>query len=452
MEQKYFERFFQYIKEGTSPFHVIHASVRQLEAAGFAPLEFRRAWKIESGGKYYVVHHGSTLFAFTVGKRMTHRSALRMAASHGDFPALRIKTNPEIKEEGYQKLNVEVYGGAILNTWLDRPLSVAGRVALKGEDSFHPRICYVDLQKPILTVPNMAIHINREVNKGVELNRQIDMLPICGMDLSDREKNEDGEAEGKDAAVKAKKNKEERTEFFMEYLSKELQVKKEEILDFELNVYNIDEPMFVGLNEQFLSAPRLDNLTSSFAILEALTTGEREDGINLIAIFDHEEIGSRTKQGAGSVLLSWVLEKIYDSLGISRSVYMENVSDGLLLSVDVSHGLHPNHVAKYDVTNKPVLGGGICIKEACSQSYATDCEAVAIIQQLCEQEGIACQKSVNRSDGTGGSTLGAIAGSMLPVNIVDLGVPLLAMHSARELMGTKDQMAAQKLLNVFFTA
>lgn len=440
MEQNYFERFFQYIKEGTSPFHVVNASVRQLEAAGFEPLEFKQAWNIENGGKYYVVHHGSTLFAFTVGKKAPYRSTLRMAASHGDFPCLRIKTNPEIKEEGYRKLNVEVYGGAILNTWLDRPLSVAGRVALKGEDSFHPKIRYVDLQKPVLTVPNMAIHINREVNKGVELNRQIDMLPICGIDVSEKKKKD------KD------KNQEEKTEFFMEYLAQALQVEKEEILDYELSVYNIDEPMFVGMEEQFLSAPRLDNLTSSFALLEALTTCTREDGINLIAIFDHEEIGSRTKQGAGSVILSWVLEKIYDSLGISRSVYMENVSDGLLLSVDVSHGLHPNHVAKYDVTSKPVLGGGICVKEACSQSYATDCEAIAIVQQLCEREGIAYQKSVNRSDGTGGSTLGAIAGSLVPVNIVDLGVPLLAMHSARELMGKEDQLAAQKLLNVFFAS
>lgn len=438
MEQEYFERFFQYIKEGTSPFHVVNASVRQLEAAGFVPLKFRQAWNIENGGKYYVVHHGSALFAFTVGERAPHRSALRMAASHGDFPCLRIKTNPEIKEEGYRKLNVEVYGGAILNTWLDRPLSVAGRVALKGEDPFRPKIRYVDLQKPVLTIPNMPIHINREVNKGVELNRQIDMLPVCGIDISEKDKKTGDE------------NKKEKTEFFMEYLAHALQVKKEDILDYELSVYNVDEPMFVGMEGQFLSAPRLDNLTSSFALLEALTTCTRQDGINLIAIFDHEEIGSRTKQGAGSVFLSWVLEKIYNSLGISRSVYMENVSDSLLLSVDVSHGLHPNHTAKYDVTNKPVLGGGICLKEACSQSYATDCEAIAVVQQLCEQEGIACQKSVNRSDGTGGSTLGAIAGSLVPVNIVDLGVPLLAMHSARELMGKDDQLAAQKLLNAFF--
>lgn len=436
MQEQYFNEFFEYLKKGTSPFHVVQESIDMLKEAGFEPLHLKEAWGLQTGGKYYVEHHGSTLFAFTVGKKMHHRRQLRIAASHGDFPCLRIKTNPEMTEEGYKKINVEMYGGLILNTWLDRPLSVAGRVALRSDDVFHPEVRYVDFQKPLMTVPNIAIHINREINKGVELNRQTDMIPICGM-MSKEEKE-------------AKENKKE-VDFFMESLAKELGVCKEDILDFELSVYNLDEPMFVGLDDDFISAPRLDNLNSSFALMKSITTCERDQGINMAIIFDHEEIGSETKQGAASVLLSMVLEKIYDSLGITRTVFLENISDSFILSVDVSHGYHPNYGNKYDPTTKSVLGGGICVKEAASQSYATDCEAIAVVQQICEQENIAYQKSVNRSDGTGGSTLGAITGTLIPTNIVDVGVPLLAMHSAREIMGTSDQIATQQLVDKFFT-
>lgn len=442
MEHTYFEQFFEYMKKGTSPFHVVSESVKMLEKAGFQPLELKNAWGIQNGGKYYVCHHGSTLFAFTVGEKVRYRHQLRIAASHGDFPCLRIKTSPEIQEEGYQKLNVEVYGGAILNTWLDRPLSVAGRVALRSNDVFKPELRYVDFKRPILTIPNLAIHINREVNKGVELNRQTDMLPICGMETKD-ENTDLQEAQQKETEKKT-------LDFFMEQLARELSVDKKDILDYELSIYNMDEPVFVGFEKEFISAPRLDNLTSSFVLMKSITEAERFDGINMAVIFDHEEIGSRTKQGAGSVIMSMVLEKIYHSLGIDRAVFLENISDSLMLSVDVSHGFHPNYAGKSDPTNKPVLGGGVCLKEASSQSYATDCEAIAIVQQICEKEAISYQKSVNRSDGTGGSTLGAIAGMTLPANIVDMGIPLLAMHSSRELMGTADQLAMQKLLNKFY--
>lgn len=431
MYKKYFEQFFEYIKKGTSPFHVVMESIKMLEKEGFQELELQKGWKVEKGGKYYVNHHGSTLFAFKVGENYVPGQQLRLAASHGDFPCLRIKTHPEMDEDGYRKLNVEVYGGAILNTWLDRPLSVAGRVALRSSDTFKPQMVYIDFEKPVMTIPNLAIHINRDVNKGVELNRQTDMLPVCAVELDEEQR---------------KKTK----EFFMEYLARELNVSQNDILDYELSIYNADASSFVGLDEQFISAPRLDNLTSSYALIQSMLTCERKCGINMAVIFDHEEIGSRTKQGAASVLLTWVLEKMYTSLGTDRTGFIESVSDSLFLSVDVSHGLHPNYASKNDVTNKPVLGQGICLKEACSQSYATDCEAVAIVQQLCEQAGADYQKAVNRSDGTGGSTLGAIAGAQLPVNIVDMGVPLLAMHSARELMGRDDQIAMQKLLDEFW--
>lgn len=427
MKKEYRDDFFSFIKKGCSPFHVVKECEKRLIEAGFNKLNFSDTWALERGKSYYVVCHDSSLFAFTIGKAFYFHQGMRIVASHVDSPCPRIKTHAEMNEEGYQKLNVEMYGGAILNTWLDRPLSIAGRVAVRSNNVFKPELKYIDFKNPVLTIPNVAIHINRDLNKGVELNRQTDMLPIAGMD-SEKEKKE----------------------FLLDALAKKLDVKKEDILDYELSIYNTDEPQMLGFNKEFISAPRLDNLVSAYAAVEGIISNTRKKGVNMIALFDHEEIGSRTKQGAASQLLAHIIEKICLSCGQDHMQYVETIADSMMLSLDVSHGFHPNKKDKYDPTNKPVLNGGICIKEACSQSYATDCEAIAIVQQICDSENIAYQKSVNRSDGTGGSTLGAIAGTMLPMKIVDLGVPLLAMHSSRELMGAKDQIATQKLVNKFF--
>ncbi len=425
----YAEDLLQLVEEGTSPFHVVSSVERQLRAGGFQQLYMEQDWSLNNGGSYYVIHHGSSLVAFTVGKAFQFGDAFRVAAAHTDFPGLRVKPAPEITKDGYRQLNVEVYGGAILNTWLDRPLSAAGRVVLRGEKVFEPRIRLVDFRKPFLTIPNLAIHINRDVNKGVELNKQTDMLPVLGLCGEEEEKEE----------------------FFRKCLARELQVEPEEILEYELGLYNTDTGDFLGLSEEFISSPRLDNLTSVQAITTGLLSGIRDRGINVAAYFDHEEIGSRTKQGAGSVLLSAVLERILLSYGRGREKLLESFSKSMLLSVDVGHGLHPNKADKNDPTNKDVLGKGICIKEASGQSYATDSEAVAIVQQLCEAEQIPYQKFVNRSDGTSGGTLGSIASTLFPVRTVDIGVPLLAMHSSRELMGTADQESLVRVVKAFYS-
>ena len=254
------------------------------------------------------------------------------------------------------------------------------------------------------------------------------MLPILGLD----------EEESQEA-------------FFQKYLAKELKVEPEDILEYELGLYNTDTGDFLGLSEEFISSPRLDNLTSVQAVTTGLISGERSSGINVAAFFDHEEIGSRTKQGAGSVLLSAVLERILLSYGRSREKFFESFSKSMLLSVDVGHALHPNKADKNDPTNKDILGKGICIKEASVQSYATDSEAVAVVQQICDAEQIPYQKFVNRSDGTSGSTLGSIASAFLPVKTVDIGVPLLAMHSSRELMGTPDQESLVRAVRAFYS-
>lgn len=428
------EWLFDLLKKGVSPAHATAACRARLEKAGFLPLAYEKPWKLAAGGRYYINRHDTTLFAFTLsGEWEEHCAvnrgpAVRIAAAHTDFPCLRIKPSADVVTQGYAQVNVEVYGGAILNTWLDRPLGIAGRVALRSENPFAPEIRLFEGKKNLLTIPNLAIHMNREVNKGMELNRQVDMLPVIGLT-------------GKE---------EQSADYFLSYLADELGTAKEEILDFELTVYCREEPEFVGLGDEMISGPRLDNLTSCAALLSAVIDAERSDGINLIALFDHEEIGSHTKQGAGSMLLRDLLLRILKESGRSETAESD-LYRSMLLSVDVAHGLHPNQPGKMDITNKPALGGGFCIKEACSQSYATDCAFVAVIQQICEQEKIPYQKFVNRSDMPGGGTLGSIASALLPVGTVDIGVPLLAMHSARELMAEADQDSLCRLVKAYFS-
>lgn len=415
------------IEQGTSPFHVTRTLETRLLREGYEQLQLRRPWELEKGGKYYVTHHGSTLIAFSVGEDMEDAADFRIAAAHTDFPGLRIKQNAEMIREGYAQLNVEVYGGAILNTWLDRPLSAAGRVALKSDDVFRPQIRLVDLERPLFVIPNLAIHLNREINKGTELNRQKDLLPIVGM-------------AGKDLSSR----------FFREMLADSLHVEPDEILDYEIGLYNTDGPVRTGMQEEFFSAPRIDDLSGVQAVLTGILEGGR-DGVNVAVFFDHEEIGSRTKQGAGSQLLALVLEKISQGLLRERIQYLQGLQDSMLMSVDVGHAFHPNYPEKMDPTNRCALNQGLCIKEACAQSYATDCNAIAVVQQICMREDISYRKYFNRSDGTSGSTLGSIASSLVPVPTVDVGVPILAMHSARELMGVKDMCALTDLLRAYFT-
>lgn len=265
---------FDLLKEGVSPAHVVKSCEKRLEDAGFEKIAYEKEWNLKAGGRYYVDHHDTTLFAFTIPEdemKKEEKPAVRIAAAHTDFPCLRIKPSCDVVTNRYAQVNIEVYGGAILNTWLDRPLGVAGRVAVRGNDPFVPEMKYFASEKNLLTIPNLAIHMNREVNKGVELNKQIDMIPVAGL-LAEEEKNAD---------------------YFLSFLAKELSVAKEDILDFELSVYCKEQPEYVGVADDFISSPRLDNLTSCAALVSGILDAERKDGINLIALFDHEEIGSR---------------------------------------------------------------------------------------------------------------------------------------------------------------
>ena len=409
-----------FIASAPSPCHTVAASAEKLRRAGFEELELGGAWQLSRGGRYFVRVYGTTLLAFTVGAA----GPLRMAAAHTDFPCFRLKPAAGLVREGYGLLNVETYGGLILRSWLDRPLGLAGKVVLRGEDAFHPEMRLVDFGRPLVTIPSLAIHMDREVNKEGALNPQKDMLLLAALF--------GGEAE---------------EDWWMQALAELAGISAEDILSYELSTYPWEQGCTLGLAEDLVSSPRLDNLTSVWACLEGLVDATKDgvpDGVRLVALFDNEEVGSRTKQGAGSAVLMEVLRRIYaaeDGARLSAAL-----AGGFLLSVDVAHGLHPNYMSKSDPIVRPVLGGGVVIKQAASQAYAGDAEAVAIVRALCEERGIAHQDFVNRSDSRGGSTLGSIASALVPVRTMDVGVPILAMHSARETMGAADEMALTALV------
>lgn len=416
-----------FIEKAPSSYHSVLKAASELEAAGFTELELAAPWNIEAGKSYYINAYGTSLFAFTLGNEPKGR--LYMAASHTDYPCFKIKPSPELSEKHYARLNTTSYGSVILNTWMDRPLSVAGKVMTKSDKVFKPQAHIIDIKRPILTIPNLAIHMNREVNKGVELNRQTDMLPLAAMVTEQLEKDD----------------------FFIKFLAEETGVKAEDILDFDLTLYASEKGCITGINEEFISSPRIDNQTSVVSCLKGIIgAGVPEAGINFIACFDNEEIGSATKQGADSTLLKLVLDKIYDTLGVDKMTSRDLILSGFFLSLDVAHAIHPCHSEKADVTNIPLLNGGIAIKADASQKYATDTEAIAAVRQLCEKAGVPYQMFVNRSDVAGGTTLGSINSSQLPMYTIDMGVPMLAMHSARELMGSKDQKAMDDLVTAFF--
>ena len=416
------------LKACVSPFHAVKNAEEKLMNNGFERLYIEDLWSLECGGRYFVNVYGSTLFAFTIGQNYKSSSGVRIAAAHTDWPCLRIKPNPEVVKNGYAAVNVEVYGGPIINTWLDRPLSIAGRVTVKGENEFAPKSVLVDFRRSLLTIPNIAIHLNREINKGVELNKQNELLPIIGM-IEDELNNKN---------------------YFMELLAEEAKVRAEDILSYDLYVYNADASQLLGMSSDFISSPRLDNVTGIEACINGILSSDNKDSVNMSILYDNEEIGSRTKQGAGGIITGAVLEKLMYAVGISREEYLASLFKSMMLSVDVAHGMHPHHPEKYDITSKALLNGGIAIKTNSNQNYATDGMSIGVVKGICETNGIPYQMLANRSDIAGGSTLGAISSAFTAIATVDIGVPLLAMHSARELMGAKDMAYANELVIDFF--
>lgn len=416
----------EFLHKGASAYQAVDVMVEELEAAGYREIKSEEPWTLAQGDKVYYIKNGSSIIAVDLGEG-TYQNGFRLIGSHSDSPSFRIKPNSEMRSEGFVKLNTEVYGGPILNTWFDRPLSVAGRVALKSEDIMKPILKNINIQRPILYIPNPAIHMNRDVNKGVELNKQTQVLPIIALE----------ETPGED-------------KIFLKLVAAELDVLADDILDFELYLYETAKGQIIGLNDEFISSKRMDNLAMAHASMRALTQTKGK-GIRVAAVFDNEEVGSKTKQGAGSPMLANLLERIVFALGGSRADFLEALEKSFLISADLAHAVHPNFQEFADPTNKPRINQGPVIKIAANQSYTSDAQSTAVFKGICEKAEIPCQVFVNRSDKAGGSTIGPISSSMLPIRSVDIGTPILAMHSIRELGGVEDHYFVYQAFKVFYS-
>lgn len=412
-----------------SPYHMVNHGIKQLEEAGFEQLKLDESWNLQVGHNYYVNVYGTTLAAFRINSDFSIGQQLRIATGHTDWPCLRIKNNASLWKKGYRRLNVEVYGGPIYNTWMDRPLSIAGKVTVVGENVFQPKNIIIDFARPVITIPNLAIHFNREVNKGTPLNQQSDLVPLMGIASEEDVKYD----------------------WFLDVLAAEAKVNREDILGFDLYCYVYEKACLAGIKEEYISSPRLDNITSCQSCLHGIINATRKTGIDFIVLFDNEECGSRSKQGADSNIVPMMLEKISLSLGLTREQYINMVLNGFTASLDVAHAIHPAHPERCDLTNTVVLGNEIAFKLESNQRYASDSAAVGVLESLCRKYHLPYKVFFNRSDVKGGSTLGSILSANLPMKIVDLGVPLLAMHSARELMGAESQYTMDQLMIAYFS-
>ena len=410
----------RFLQNGKTQFHVAALAKEFLDAHNFTQVSDRENLAELAAGRYYLAPFSSIVIPFVKGTQSTQ---VRIACAHTDFPMLKVKPNPELKKQGYLQINVEPYGGLIKETWFDRPLGLAGKVICKSDSIFHPEIKLFDSEKPIAIIPNLAPHLKRGSKEG-ELDVQKELIPIVDMIPSS---NED-------------------SHFLLSYVANRLNVRADDILDFDLYLYICDAPMTVGINDAFVTSPRIDNISSVCAILEGLADTEPSDTLCIGALFDNEEIGSRSKQGADSELLADVVKRL------TAGSHLSLIEDGFYLSVDVAHATHPNYSEKSDITNTVVLGKGAVLKSSASQRYVCDSEAGACIIDLCNINGIALQRTVNRSGMPGGQTLGPIVSSHLPMRACDIGIPILAMHSASELMHKDDYSALSNLLKQFYLA
>ncbi len=400
--------------------------------------------KVEAGDKFFVTKNDSSVYAFQIGKKPLADAGFHMICAHCDSPTFRIKPNAEIScEGGIVKLNTEVYGGPIMSTWFDRPLTLAGRVIVKGDDAMHPQTLLLHARRPLLQISNLAIHFNRQVNDGVKLSRQKDVLPILGIINDELEKGNllmnvilDELNKGQacpDGETCAKKT-----------------VGKDDILDFDLYLADATPACTFGAHDEFISSGRLDDLSMCWAGVEAMIASAPTDTTQVLAIFDNEETGSQTKQGAGSPFLSYMLKRISLSQSGTEEAYYQAVERAFMVSADNAHAWHPNYGEKYDPTNHPMLGGGPVIKFNAAQKYASDAASAAIFASICEQAGVPCQRFVNHSDVAGGSTLGNILASSIPLQGVDMGNAILAMHSCRETGSVADHEYTVKAFAEFY--
>lgn len=408
-------------------FLAVNTVIDELEQSGFEELDPAEHWTLHPGGKYYVTKNGSAIFAFIVGTDPLN--GYKIISAHSDSPGFRIKPNAEMASEGILRLNTEVYGGPILYTWFDRPLSIAGRVILRGDNLLRPESRLINFKRPLLTIPHLAIHFNRQVNEGNPLSKQRDMMPVISIINSAVDEHD----------------------FLIGMVASELGVHAYDILDFDLSLYDTSPACLLGANDEFISSGRLDDLSMVHAALTALLNcSEIDKCTRVMAIFDNEETGSGTKQGAASPILNDILQRINLSQGCGSEDYFRAIEKSFMISADNAHGLHPNYVSKYDPTNHPMLGSGPVIKINANCKYMTDADSSAVFRTICEEANVPFQYFVNHSDVAGGSTLGNILTSQIPLRGVDMGAPLWAMHSVRETGSMDDHDFTVKAFTKFF--
>lgn len=408
-----------FISKSPSPFHAARGIKTAFVYDHAVELREEDDWEIEPGHKYVVTRNGSAVIAFAVPKEPARD--FRIIAAHGDSPTFKIKEDPEIADGPYVRLNVEPYGGMIMSSWTDRPLTVAGRVIVREKGALVPKL--VCPGKPLLVIPSLAIHMNREVNQGYHWNAQKDLLPLWGP------------AGGLS---------------FMDVIAAEAKCAKEDILGHDLCLVPLVPGTMWGAENEYISSPRLDDLQCAFAAFRGYTMGKKEKHISVFALFDNEEVGSGTRQGAGSSFLFDTILRLSAALGISQDRMLAMLARSFLISADNAHAVHPNHPAESDPVNRPVLNGGIVIKFNAQQKYCTDGWSAAHFRALCEEAKVPVQVFTNRSDRPGGSTLGNIAITKIGIPAVDIGLPQLAMHSSYETAGSKDTAYLVMAAAMFF--
>ena len=417
----YVEGLFSFIDKSPSPFHAIEAMKEMLTEAGFIEVQENKSWELEKGSSYFVVRNDSAIIAFQLPNEEV--KGFHMVASHSDSPSFKIKENAELTlDKAYTKLNVEKYGGMIMSSWFDRPLSVAGRVYVHAEQGIEKRMIHFD--EDLLVIPNLAIHMNREVNNGVKYSAQTDMCPVLS---TTADKTQFGTLLAEKAGVNA-----------------------EDVLGQDLYLYTRQKGLVVGVDKDMLMSPRLDDLECAYGSMQAMIESTPDKFVNICAVLDNEEVGSGTRQGADSDFLYSTLKRIVYAMGGNEETYMQAVAESFLISADNAHAVHPNHPEKADPTNRPVLNGGIVIKYSGNQKYTSDAFSGSVMKKLCMNAEIPYQVFYNHSDVLGGSTLGNISTAHVSVASVDIGLPQLAMHSAVETAGVKDVEYLIKGLKEFY--
>lgn len=410
-------KLFDFIESSPTACHTVDTVRKMLTAEGFTELSETDAWNLQPGGKYFTTRSMSSIIAFSFPKKDFH--AFSIVAPHGDAPSFKVKGSPEIRVENhYTKLNTEIYGGITMNQWVDRPMSVAGRISVRTDSGITTKL--VNIKRDLLMIPGLAIHMNREANSGMKLDPQKDTLPLLGGSEAD----------------------------LLKIAAEAADVNKDDIISHELYLYNRARGTVFGANEEFVAAPKLDDLECAFSAVTAFLQARNTENCNVCVVFDNEEVGSMTRQGADSTLLSDVIARICKAVGKDDEQRQMAIQNGMLLSADNAHAVHPDYPEKADPTSRCYLNGGVVVKHA--TRYATDGVTAAIFQRICEKAGVPTQDFYNHSSNPGGGTLGLISGSHVSIPTVDIGLAQLSMHSPYESAGRDDLTHMVNAMTAFY--